>query len=140
TILETAILYVPPELVEISPSLGIQLSGSTLKCSHGVAFGSRFISEGEAFDYLPESVLQALKPLKSLLARSRWRNRCATVMVGRSLSVAVNGNGDSALISLTSATASMPESGVFPTVHYAGFTHERSSMSTFADGNRSSLG
>ena len=57
TIPEPAILYVPAKLVESSPSLVIQLSSSTLKCSHGMAFGSRFISEGEVFDYLPDSVL-----------------------------------------------------------------------------------
>src|SRR5213593_2329251 len=55
TIPEPAILYVPATLVESSPSLVIRLSSSTLKCSYGMAFGSRFISEGEIFDYLPES-------------------------------------------------------------------------------------
>ncbi len=39
TIPEPAILYVPPELVESSPSMVIPLSGSTLKCSHGLALG-----------------------------------------------------------------------------------------------------
>ena len=56
TIPEPAILYVPVKLVESSPSLVIQLSNSTLKCSHGLAFGSRFISGDEVFDYLPESI------------------------------------------------------------------------------------
>jgi len=45
TIPEPAILYVPATLVESSPSLVIQVSNSTLKCSYGLAFGSRFISE-----------------------------------------------------------------------------------------------
>src|SRR5260370_17167835 len=53
TIPEPAILYVPATLVESSPSLGIQVSNSTLKCSYRLAFGSRFISEGHSFDYLP---------------------------------------------------------------------------------------
>src|ERR1700740_1836363 len=43
TIPEPAILYVPATLVESSTSLVIQVANSTLKCSHGVAFGSHFI-------------------------------------------------------------------------------------------------
>src|SRR2546429_3248699 len=57
TIPEPAILYVPATLVESSPSLVIQVSNSTLKCSYGLAFGSRFISEGQGFYYLPDSGL-----------------------------------------------------------------------------------
>src|SRR5437016_14627455 len=41
TIPEPAVLYVPATLVESSPSLVIQVSNSTLKCSYGLAFGSR---------------------------------------------------------------------------------------------------
>ena len=69
TIPEPAILYVPPKLVETSPSLVIQLSSSTLKCSHGMAFGSRFISEGDVFDYLPESVLLRIDNVEEFCRR-----------------------------------------------------------------------
>jgi serine/threonine protein kinase len=61
TIPEPAILYVPAKLVESSPSLVIRLSSSTLKCSHGPAFGSRVISGDEVFDYLPESVFERIE-------------------------------------------------------------------------------
>jgi hypothetical protein len=79
TIPESAILYVPPKLVESSPSLVIQLSGSTLKCSHGMAFGSRFISEGEVFDYLPESVLPRIENVQEfagVFALDKWLCNC----------------------------------------------------------------
>ena len=71
TIPEPAILYVPSQLVESSPSLVIQLSSSTLKCSHGMAFGSRFISEGEVFDYLPESVLPRISNVEEFAGLSQ---------------------------------------------------------------------
>src|SRR5215472_18541861 len=61
TIPEPAILYVPANLVESSPSLVIRLSSSTLKCSYGLAFGSRFISDGQVFDYLPDSALSQVE-------------------------------------------------------------------------------
>ena len=79
TIPEPAILYVPPDLVESSPSLVIQLSSSTLKCSHGLAFGSRFISEGEVFDYLPESVLLRIDNIEEFagaFALDKWLCNC----------------------------------------------------------------
>src|SRR5260370_11423594 len=57
TIPEPAILYVPATLVESSPSLVIQVSNSTLKCSYRLAFGSRFILEGQVFCYLPDPAL-----------------------------------------------------------------------------------
>jgi len=79
TIPEPAILYVPPKLVESSQSLVIQLSSSTLKCSHGMAFGSRFISEGEVFDYLPESVLphvENAEEFAGVLALDQWLCNC----------------------------------------------------------------
>ena len=64
TIPEPVILYVPVELIESTPSLVIQQSGSKLKCSHGQAFGSRFISEGQVFDYLPETYLARVENLQ----------------------------------------------------------------------------
>jgi hypothetical protein len=79
TIPVPAILYVPPKLVESSPSLVIQLSSSTLKCSHGMAFGSRFISEGEVFDYLPESVLPRIENVEEFAgacALDKWLCNC----------------------------------------------------------------
>jgi hypothetical protein len=79
TIPEPAILYVPAKLVESSPSLVIQLSGSTLKCSHGMAFGSRFLSEGEVFDYLPESVLPRIDNVEEFagaFALDKWLCNC----------------------------------------------------------------
>jgi hypothetical protein len=79
TIPEPAILYVPPELVESTPSLVIQLSSSTLKCSHGMAFGSRFISEGEVFDYLPESILPCIENVEEFAgacALDKWLCNC----------------------------------------------------------------
>src|SRR5690349_19973388 len=79
TIPEPAILYVPLKLIESSPSLVIQLSSSTLKCSHGMSFGSRFISEGEVFDYLPESALLRIENLEEFageFALDKWLCNC----------------------------------------------------------------
>lgn len=79
TIPEPAILHVPAELVESSPSLVIQLSNSTLKCSHGLAFGSRFISEGQVFGYLPESSLPRIENVEEfsgVFALDKWLCNC----------------------------------------------------------------
>ena len=79
TIPEPAILYVPATLVESSPSLVIQSSNSTLKCSHGLAFGSRFISEGQLFDYLPDSTLSRVENVREcagVFALDRWLCNC----------------------------------------------------------------
>ena len=75
TIPEPAILCVPAKLVESSPSLVIRSSNSTLKCSHGLAFGSRVISEGQIFDFpLPyhkaESIPLPLAPFHFALCPS----------------------------------------------------------------------
>ena len=79
TIPEPAILYVPAKLVESSPSLVIQSSNSTLKCSHGLAFGSRFISEGQVFDYLPDSALSQVENVREFagtFALDKWLCNC----------------------------------------------------------------
>jgi hypothetical protein len=79
TIPEPAVLYVPAELVESSPSLVIRLSSSTLKCSHGLAFGSRVISGDELFDYLPESVFEGIENRQEfvgLFALDKWLCNC----------------------------------------------------------------
>jgi hypothetical protein len=140
TIPEPAILYVPASLVESSPSLVIRLSSSTLKCSHGLAFGSRVISGDEAFDYLPESLFERIENRQEFVGAYAWTNGCATVTVGRLYSAAENRTEASVFISSTSAIASMPESGVSRTLHYAAFMRERPSISMSADGSRSSPG
>ena len=79
TIPQPAIVYVPATLVESSPSLVIRLSGATLKCSHGLAFGSRFISEGELFDCLPESAIAGIENLREFagtFALDKWLCNC----------------------------------------------------------------
>ena len=79
TIPEPAILYVPAKLVESSSSLVIHLSNSTLKCSHGRAFGSRFISADEVFDYLPESIfsnIENLQEFAGVFALDKWLCNC----------------------------------------------------------------
>ncbi len=79
TIPEPAILYVPAELVESSPSLVIRLSSSTLKCSHGLAFGSRVISGDEVFDYLPDSVFARIENRHEFVgtfALDKWLCNC----------------------------------------------------------------
>ena len=79
TIPEPAILYVPAKLVESSPSLVIRSSNSTLKCSHGLAFGSRVISDGQVFDYLPDSVLSQVENLREfagVFALDKWLCNC----------------------------------------------------------------
>jgi len=79
TIPEPAILYVPADLVESSPSLVIRLSSSTLKCSHGLAFGSRFISGDQAFDYLPESAfanIENSQEFAGVFALDKWLCNC----------------------------------------------------------------
>src|SRR5205823_6521932 len=140
TIPEPAILYVPPKLVEGSPSLVIQLSSSTLKCSHGQAFGSRFISEGEVFDYLPESALPRVENVEEfagVFALDKWLCNCD----GRqAVFCRPKKNGNSALTSSTSAIASMLESGISRTVHYAAGTRTESSIRTSPDGIHFSLG
>lgn len=79
TIPEPAILYVPAKLVESSPSLVIRLSSSTLKCSHGLAFGSRFISGDQIFDYLPESAftnIENSQEFAGVFALDKWLCNC----------------------------------------------------------------
>jgi hypothetical protein len=79
TIPEPAILYVPPKLVESSPSLVIQLASSTLKCSHGMAFGSRFVSGDQVSNYLPESMLPRVENVDEfagVFALDKWLCNC----------------------------------------------------------------
>src|SRR5207302_4789807 len=79
TIPEPATLYVPASLVESSPSLVIRLSSSTLKCSHGLAFGSRFISGDQVFDYLPESAfanIENSQEFAGVFALDKWLCNC----------------------------------------------------------------
>ena len=79
TVPEPAILYVPAELVESSPSLVIRLSSSTQKCSHGLAFGSCVISGDELFDYLPESLFESIENRQEfvgLFALDKWLCNC----------------------------------------------------------------
>ena len=79
TIPEPAILYVPEELVERSPSLVIHISNSTFKCSHGLAFGSRFISQGQVFDFLPEpafSQVENMREFAGVFALDKWLSNC----------------------------------------------------------------
>ncbi len=79
TIPEPAIVYVPAEFVESSPSLVIRLSGATLKCSHGLAFGSRFISEGDLCDCLSESAIPNIENLQEfagVFALDKWLCNC----------------------------------------------------------------
>jgi hypothetical protein len=79
TIPEPAILYVPATLVESSPSLVIRLSSSILKCSHGMAFGSRFISADQIFDYLPESTfanIENSQEFAGAFALDKWLCNC----------------------------------------------------------------
>src|SRR5579864_717827 len=64
TIPEPAILYVPEELIDRSQLLVMRFSGSTLKCSPGLAFGSRIVSGGEIFDFLPESSIANVENLQ----------------------------------------------------------------------------
>jgi len=57
----------------------IQISNSTLKCSHGLAFGSRFISEGQVFDYLPDSALSQVENVREfagVFALDKWLCNC----------------------------------------------------------------
>lgn len=79
TIPGPVILSVPAELVESSPSLLIRLSNSTLKCSHGLAFGSRFISGDEVIDYLPESAVAKIEnrqEFAGVFALDKWLCNC----------------------------------------------------------------
>src|SRR6059058_1079661 len=140
TIPEPAILYVPATLVESSPSLVIQVSNATLKCSYGLAFGSRFISEGQLFDYLPDSALSQVENVREfsgVFALDRWLCNCDGRQV---VFCESNEDEDSALISSTSVFALTPENGISPTPCYAGFTRTKSSIRTWADGSRSNRG
>src|SRR5579872_545781 len=79
TIPEPAILYVPGELIERSQLLVMRFSGSTLKCSPGLAFGSRIVSGGEIFDFLPESSItnvENLEEFAGVFALDKWLCNC----------------------------------------------------------------
>ena len=79
TIPEPAILYVPGELIERSQLLVMRFSGSTLKCSPGLAFGSRIVSGGEIFDFLPESSIanvENLQEFAGVFALDKWLCNC----------------------------------------------------------------
>ena len=79
TIPEPAILYVPKELTESSPSLVMHISNLTLRCSHGLAFGSRFISKGPVFDFLPDSALSQVENMREfagVFALDKWLCNC----------------------------------------------------------------
>jgi hypothetical protein len=79
TIPQPTILYVPAKVVEGSPSLVIRLFSSTLKCSHGLAFGSRVISGDQVFDYLPESIFESVENRQEfigLYALDKWLCNC----------------------------------------------------------------
>jgi hypothetical protein len=70
---------VPAKLVESSPSLVIRLSSSTLKCSHGLAFGSRVISADDVFGCLPESALAKIENSQEfggVFALDKWLCNC----------------------------------------------------------------
>ena len=133
TIPEPAILYVPAELVESSPSLVIRLSSSTLKCSHGLAFGSRVISGDEVFDYLPDSVFARIENRHEFVgtfALDKWLCNCDEEKP----------TGTSVLTLLTSATASTPKNGLSRTRQHAGSMPAGASTRTYADGSRLSPG
>ncbi len=75
TIPEPVILSVPEEFVDRDPSMVIRLANSTVKCSRGLAFGSRIISGLGAVDYLPESALHKVENLDEfagVLALDKW--------------------------------------------------------------------
>jgi len=60
-------------------ALRLRLSNSTLKCSYGLAFASRFISEGQLFDYLPDSALSQVENVREfsgVFALDRWLCNC----------------------------------------------------------------
>src|SRR5437660_3316567 len=61
TVPEPAILHVPAELVESSPSLVIRLSRSTQKCPPGLGFGSCVTSRDELLVYLPASLFERIQ-------------------------------------------------------------------------------
>ena len=131
TIPEPAILYVPSQLVESSPSLVIQLSSSTLKCSHGMNLARVSFQRAKYSTTCPSRCFHESATRRSLPAHSLWTSASATVTVGKPCSAVQNQNGNSALISLTSATASTPESGISRTAHYAGSMRTESSIKTF---------
>jgi hypothetical protein len=79
TIPQPAIVYVPAKLVEGSSSLVIRLSSAILKCSHGLAFGSRLISDGDLFDCLPESSMAQIENRREFagaFALDKWLCNC----------------------------------------------------------------
>jgi hypothetical protein len=76
---EPVILSVSREFIDHDPSLVIRLAGSTLKCSPGLAFGSRVISGSEVVDYLTESAFSKVENLNEfagVFALDKWLCNC----------------------------------------------------------------
>jgi len=74
----TDVVEVGDWLVEHTPELNIQLSGSTIPCQPGLQFGSRYVVnpiEGQIFDYLPMELLERVRNLETfagMLVVDKW--------------------------------------------------------------------
>lgn len=75
---QVAVIDVPDWLIDHSPDLRIELAGHTVRCSSGLQFGSRYVTdplEGQVFDYLPEAMAPEIKNLLDfarVLALDKW--------------------------------------------------------------------
>jgi hypothetical protein len=74
----TEIVTVDRWLIANTRDLTIELAGSSVPCHAGLQFGARYVcdpSEGQVFDYLPESMLARLKNVETfagMLALDKW--------------------------------------------------------------------
>ena len=74
----TEIIQVDQWLVENTPDLRIELAGRSIPCQPGLQFGVRYVCdpvEGQAFDYLPESMFERVKngnAFAGMLAADKW--------------------------------------------------------------------
>jgi len=74
----TELIDVTPWLIENTPELRIELGGSSVPCLAGVQFGARYAcdpTEGQIFDYLPESMMMRVRNLRDfagMLALDKW--------------------------------------------------------------------
>ena len=74
----TEIIQVDPWLIENTPDLRIEIAGHSIPCQPGLQFGIRYVCdpvEGQAFDYLPESMFERVKngnAFAGMLVADKW--------------------------------------------------------------------
>lgn len=74
----TEVIEVSEWLIRNTPELRVELAGNSVPCSPGLQFGARYVcdpSEGQTFDYLPESMMAKVRnpeAFAGILALDKW--------------------------------------------------------------------